>query len=99
MSAAITTTVRQIGNNLGVAVPGSIITARTRAPGRPGLATASHPGWWILATGGLLITAIGLLTTTARGTRQHPNLTARQLSATASGAVHTAPFPPRNPPR
>ncbi|WP_329352843.1 hypothetical protein OG226_48510 [Streptomyces sp. NBC_01261] len=45
MSAAITTAVRQISDNLGVAVLGSTITARTRAPGRPGLATARHPVW------------------------------------------------------
>ncbi|WP_405952986.1 MFS transporter [Streptomyces prunicolor] len=66
VSAAITTTGRQVGNNLGVAVLGSIVTARTRAPGGAGFATASHPGWWILAVGGLVITAIGLATTTAR---------------------------------
>ncbi|MFI6541652.1 MFS transporter [Streptomyces prunicolor] len=66
VSAAITTTGRQVGNNLGVAVLGSIVTARTRAPGGAGFATASHPGWWILATGGLVITATGLATTTAR---------------------------------
>ncbi|WP_328685925.1 hypothetical protein [Streptomyces sp. NBC_00343] len=99
MSAAITTAVRRISDNLGVAVLGSTITARTRAPGRPGLTTARHPVWWIRATGGLLITAIGLTATTARGTRQHPNLTARQLTATAPREVHTAHSPPRNPPR
>ena len=43
---------RQVGNNLGVAVLGSIVTARTRAPDGAGFATASHPGWWILATAG-----------------------------------------------
>jgi MFS family permease len=77
VSAAITTTGRQIGNNLGVAVLGSIVTARTHAPGGPGLAAASHPGWWILATGGLVITAIGLATTTARATATAGRIAAR----------------------
>lgn len=76
VSAAITTTGRQIGNNLGVAVLGSIVTARTHTPGGPGLTAASHPGWWILATGGLVITATGLATTTARATA-----TARRVAA------------------
>jgi EmrB/QacA subfamily drug resistance transporter len=68
VSAAITTTGRQIGNNLGVAVLGSIVAARTRAPGRAGFAAAGHPGWWILAASGLVIAAIGLVTTTRRAT-------------------------------
>ncbi|MEZ0094464.1 MFS transporter [Streptacidiphilus sp. EB129] len=68
VSAAITTTGRQIGNNLGVAVLGSIVTARTRAPGHAGFAAASHPGWWLLAAGGLAIAVIGLATTTRRAT-------------------------------
>ncbi|MFI9101817.1 MFS transporter [Streptomyces fildesensis] len=64
ISAAITTTGRQIGNNLGVAVLGAIVSARTPAPGHAGFAAASHPGWWLLAASGLLIAAIGLATTT-----------------------------------
>lgn len=64
VSAAITTTGRQIGNNLGVAVLGAIVSARTPAPGHAGFAAASHPGWWLLAASGLLIAAIGLATTT-----------------------------------
>ncbi|MEV6113909.1 MFS transporter [Streptomyces sp. NPDC052109] len=68
VSAAITTTGRQIGNNLGVAVLGAIVTARTRVPGHAGIATAGHPGWWILAAGGLVIASIGLATTTNRAT-------------------------------
>ncbi|MGW0829299.1 MFS transporter [Streptomyces prunicolor] len=77
VSAAITTTGRQVGNNLGVAVLGSIVTARTRAPGGAGFATASHAGWWILATGGLVITATGLATTTARALATAARVAAR----------------------
>ncbi|MFC1407017.1 MULTISPECIES: MFS transporter [Streptacidiphilus] len=68
VSAAITTTGRQVGNNLGVAVLGSIVAARTAGAGHAGLAAASHPGWWILAASGLLIAATGLAITTRRAT-------------------------------
>jgi EmrB/QacA subfamily drug resistance transporter len=88
VSAAITTTGRQIGNNLGVAVLGSIVAARTRAPGRAGFAAAGHPGWWILAASGLVIAAIGLVTTTRRKTSARSRRT--NLSA-----VHTASELPR----
>ena len=90
VSAAITTTGRQVGNNLGVAVLGSIVTARTRAPGGAGFATASHPGWWILATGGLVITAIGLATTTARALATAGRVAAR-FPADPVPAVSSAP--------
>ncbi|MDH6706641.1 EmrB/QacA subfamily drug resistance transporter [Kitasatospora sp. MAA19] len=66
VSAAITTTGRQVGNNLGVAVLGSIVAAHTRAPDHAGIAAASHPGWWVLAAGGLVIAAMGLAITTRR---------------------------------
>jgi hypothetical protein len=68
VSAAITTTGRQVGNNLGVAVLGSIVTARTQGPGHAGLAVASHLGWWTLAGCGVVIAATGLATTTRRAT-------------------------------
>ncbi|MDV7216838.1 MFS transporter [Streptomyces prunicolor] len=90
VSAAITTTGRQVGNNLGVAVLGSIVTARTRAPGGAGFATASHAGWWILTTGGLLIAAIGLATTTARALATAGRVAAR-FPADPVPAVSSAP--------
>ena len=77
VSAAITTTGRQIGNNLGVAVLGSIVTARTRGPGHAGFAVASHPGWWLLAASGLAIAAIGLATTTRGATATATRVAAR----------------------
>ncbi|MEY9961994.1 EmrB/QacA subfamily drug resistance transporter [Streptacidiphilus sp. MAP12-16] len=77
VSAAITTTGRQVGNNLGVAVLGSIVTARTRAPGHAGFTAASHPGWWILAASGLVIAAMGLAATTRRATATATRVAAR----------------------
>ena len=82
VSAAITTTGRQVGNNLGVAVLGSIVATHARTPGQAGLAEASHPGWWILAASGLVIAAMGLATTT------------RRAAATAAGAAAQFPADP-----
>lgn len=77
VSAAITTTGRQVGNNLGVAVLGSIVAARTHGPGHAGFAAASHLGWWVLAGCGLVIAAIGLATTTRRAAATAARVAAR----------------------
>jgi EmrB/QacA subfamily drug resistance transporter len=66
VSAAITTTGRQIGNSLGVAVLGSIVTSHAHGPSRAAFTTASHLGWWVLAGCGALIAALGVLATTGR---------------------------------
>ena len=76
VSAAITTTGRQVGNNLGVAVLGSIVAAHAGGAGRAGLA-AGHPGWWILAASGLLIVVTGLAITTRRATATATRVAAR----------------------
>ncbi|MFJ1709073.1 MFS transporter [Kitasatospora sp. NPDC088346] len=81
VSAAITTTGRQVGNNLGVAVLGSIVAARTRTPGHAGFTAASHPGWWTLAAGGLLIAALGLAITTRRATWVAARIPADRVTA------------------
>ncbi|XUL92849.1 MFS transporter [Streptomyces galilaeus] len=77
VSAAITTTGRQVGNNLGVAVLGAIVSAHAQSPGRTGFAAASHPAWWILTACGLLITVTGLATTTPRATATAARVAAR----------------------
>ncbi|MFI6402552.1 MFS transporter [Streptomyces sp. NPDC050548] len=90
VSAAITTTGRQVGNNLGVAVLGAIVTARTRSPGRAGFAAASHPAWWILTACGLLIALTGLVTTTPRATATAARVAARFPTDPAT-ALSSAP--------
>jgi MFS family permease len=77
VSAAITTTGRQIGNSLGVAVLGSIVTAHARSPIRTGFTTASHVGWWILVGCGALIAALGVLATTGRAAATAARIAAR----------------------
>ncbi|MEY9871672.1 EmrB/QacA subfamily drug resistance transporter [Streptacidiphilus sp. MAP12-33] len=93
VSAAITTTGRQVGNNLGVAVLGSIVAARSGAASRADFTAASHPGWWLLAAGGLLITVIGLAATTRRATATAARVSAHFPDTPAAEAAADAGVP------
>jgi len=68
VAAAVASTSRQVGQTLGVAVTGSVVTSRIHGSLPAGLAAASHAGWWILAGCGLAILALGMLTTGRYGT-------------------------------
>jgi EmrB/QacA subfamily drug resistance transporter len=61
VASAVASTSRQVGQSLGVALAGAIAVSATAD--RLRLATASHPGWWLVAGCGLLIVALGLVTT------------------------------------
>lgn len=65
VASAVATTSRQAGITLGVAVLGTIAGARTGSRVGPGFTAATHPGWWIIAVLGLMIAALGYLTTTS----------------------------------
>ena len=75
VSAAITTTGRQIGNSLGVAVLGSIADAPARS--HADFTTATHLGWWILAGCGALVATLGVLTTSRRAAGTAARVVAR----------------------
>jgi EmrB/QacA subfamily drug resistance transporter len=66
VAAAVASTSRQVGQSLGVAVIGSVVTSSVRGPLATGFAPASHAGWWIIAGCGLVVTLLGMLTTGAR---------------------------------
>lgn len=51
VAGAITSTARQLGSALGIALAGGLVTAA----GPPELAHASRPGWILVATCGLLL--------------------------------------------
>jgi EmrB/QacA subfamily drug resistance transporter len=74
VSAAITTTGRQIGNSLGVAVLGSTVTAHAAGSAHAGF---GHLAWWIVAGCGTLIAALGVLTTTGRALATAARVAAR----------------------
>src|SRR4051794_25303674 len=66
VAAAIATTSRQVGQTLGVAVVGAIVTSA--ADDSTGLSSASRPAWWTLAAAGGAVLVLGLLATTSRAT-------------------------------
>ena len=62
-SAAVASTSRQVGTALGVAAVGSVLDSGLAGPLKTGFASASQPGWWIVAGCGLTVFGIGALTT------------------------------------
>jgi EmrB/QacA subfamily drug resistance transporter len=65
VAAAVASTSRQVGMTLGVAVIGAISGGSIGATIGNGFATATHPGWWIIAGLGSMILVLGFLTTGA----------------------------------
>jgi EmrB/QacA subfamily drug resistance transporter len=61
VAAGITSTSRQIGSSLGVAVIGSATISALHGPFRQDFAAASHAGWWILTACGVGVLGLGLL--------------------------------------
>ena len=70
VAAAVASTSRQVGQSLGVAVIGSVVTSSVHGPLRTGFTQASHMGWWITVGCGLAVLLLGIVTTGtwARGT-------------------------------
>jgi len=63
VAAAVASTSRQVGMALGVAVVGSVLSSGLAGPLRTGFASASQPGWWIVAGCAASVLGIGALTT------------------------------------
>jgi EmrB/QacA subfamily drug resistance transporter len=93
LAAGLSTTSRQVGLTLGVAILGVVTVGGLH--GRLGIAVAhaTRPGWWIVTALGLVVALLGWLSTTrwAHGTAirtadrlEHDEVTA--LGATARGA-------------
>jgi EmrB/QacA subfamily drug resistance transporter len=68
VAAAIATTSRQVGQTLGVAVVGAIVTSRVGESVHAGLSSASRPGWWLLTACGGAVLLLGLVATGTRAT-------------------------------
>jgi EmrB/QacA subfamily drug resistance transporter len=78
VAAAVASTSRQVGMTLGVAVVGAVAGGTAAASLGKGFAAATHPGWWIVAALGLVIIALGYLTTTSWA-RRTARATAQRL--------------------
>ncbi len=64
VAAGITSTMRQLGSTLGVAILGSVIASHvTNLVAGSGFTTAYHIGWGIIAGAGFAIVGLGILTT------------------------------------
>jgi EmrB/QacA subfamily drug resistance transporter len=66
VAGGISSASRQVGQSLGVAIVGAILTAGLRGPMRTGFVAASHADWWLMAGCGYLILVLGVITTSQR---------------------------------
>ena len=78
VAAAIATTSRQVGQTLGVAVVGAIVTSHAGVQ----LSAASHAAWWTLAGCGTVVFGLGLVATTRRA-HESAQRTAAELNPEA----------------
>jgi EmrB/QacA subfamily drug resistance transporter len=65
VAAAIVSTGRQVGQTLGVAVAGTIIAANLHESFQAGLSAASQPAWWVMASSGVVVVVLGIVTTSS----------------------------------
>ncbi len=79
VAAAVASTSRQVGQSLGVAVVGSVVTSHLTGPLATSFAPASHAGWWIITGCGAAVLIIGILTS-GRWAQATAERTAARLS-------------------
>jgi EmrB/QacA subfamily drug resistance transporter len=63
VAAGIASTSRQVGQSLGVAVTGAVLTANLHGSLRSGFVAASRGGWWIVAACGGVVLILAFVTT------------------------------------
>jgi EmrB/QacA subfamily drug resistance transporter len=80
VAAGVASTSRQVGSALGVAVLGSLVTAHLDISVATGFATAARPAWLVVIGCGLVVLALGLVSTTARA-RESARRTADRFAA------------------
>jgi EmrB/QacA subfamily drug resistance transporter len=82
VAAGVASTSRQVGSALGVAVLGSLVTAHLGTSMTAGFAAAARPAWIVVIGCGLVVLALGLVSTTARA-RESARRTAERFAALA----------------
>jgi EmrB/QacA subfamily drug resistance transporter len=97
VAAAITSTSRQTGSALGVAIAGAVAVPAATGASALEIASASHAAWWMLFGSGMFVAMLGLMTTT-RWASATADRVAAQFSrppavAAASGAASTLAAP------
>jgi EmrB/QacA subfamily drug resistance transporter len=63
VASGIASSSRQVGQTLGVAVVGAIVTAGVGGRNHLSIASASHAGWWVLAGAGIAVLLLGFVST------------------------------------
>ena len=90
VAAGVASTSRQVGQSLGVAIMGSVLSGNLHGALRTGFVAAARPGWWIVAACGAIVLILGVVTTGpwAQGTAAR---TARLLSSAEGKAPVSVP--------
>lgn len=86
VAAAVATTSRMTGQTLGVAVIGAVATAGITGSLGDGLAGASHSAWWLIGGLSLVVSVLGVVSTTASA-RASASRTAQRLEGGESVVV------------
>jgi EmrB/QacA subfamily drug resistance transporter len=84
VAAAIASTSRQVGASLGVAIAGTVLTARLVGPLETGFVSAAKLCWFIIAGCGALVLVLGLITTSAWARRTAESVAADLVKDSAS---------------
>jgi EmrB/QacA subfamily drug resistance transporter len=63
VAAGVASTSRQVGQSLGVAIMGSVLSGNLHGALRTGFVAAARPGWWIVAACGVVVLILGVVTT------------------------------------
>ncbi|MGW0880640.1 MFS transporter [Streptomyces sp. NPDC002671] len=80
VAAAVASTSRQVGQTLGVAVIGAVLSSGVGSSSyRQAFVSAARPGWWIIAACGLAVLVLGTVTS-GRWARGTADRTAEQLA-------------------
>jgi EmrB/QacA subfamily drug resistance transporter len=79
VAAAIASTSRQVGQTLGVAVVGSLVSVSLQGADHVDFALASRAGWWVLAGCGVMVLALGVVAT-SRWARETARRTAESIN-------------------
>jgi EmrB/QacA subfamily drug resistance transporter len=90
VAAGITSTSRQIGSSLGVAIIGSATISALHGPFRQDFAAASHAGWWILTACGAGVLVLGLLVSGSWAHRTARRTARLLMPANADGDAQAA---------
>jgi EmrB/QacA subfamily drug resistance transporter len=64
VASAVASTSRQVGSTLGVAIVGAAAGGGVAGALGKNFAMATHPGWWIITGFGVVVLALGVLSTT-----------------------------------